>query len=669
MRWLVLGVCAVLMMGCPPRVRTTDAPCVPPEHWEQNLAPNPGFEAAAADKEAPEAWDLPAGQTAWDAAEKQTGVRSLRFTNTKPEVYRLASAPIAIIPGVRYRYAASVKGKDIRSSNPSDKGASICLEWVDADGKWLGGAYAGAKAGTFDWTSVGGESPPVPAKAASAHVVVYLRKKSVGTVWFDDVEVQAIRGARMSATLLEPAYRASFEAPAGPSKVVVEVAVNLREHPEAHHVRRLALQLLDRDGKPVADYPTRRFTPGDEPTLVNVTVPALPVGAYDLRVELRDRKHEPLAEDSVRFHVVPPVPRDVHLDGRGRLIVRGKPFFPLGLYLGPTEDEHLARIAAGGFNTILCYGYGAAKDPEAYLARAQKHGLKVVYSIKDFYESSRWFPKSHKMDDTELIRHYVTRLRNHPALIAWYTNDELGPAWMPKLKAAYDLVRTLDPDHPCFQVLCRPPENRFYYGVTDVLGVDPYPIPRRPASMVGDWMDTATRAMRHRKPVWCVPQIFQWGVYHHNPDEREPTFDEKRAMIYLALIHRAQGLICYSYYDLFKDVEAGRKVPQEVFERRWGEVARVSQVVKQIIPALLEGEETDARLEGTVRHRILRAGNTSTVIVVNTDSASSATLSLPVPAGTVARQLDTGRSVPIRDGKLHDLLGPLGAAIYTVELE
>jgi hypothetical protein len=668
MSWMLLTGCVLALGAC--RTMMPDGetpPKVPPEHWEQNLVPNPDFETDADGDGTPDPWNLPGGMTAWDDQVAHEGDHSLRCTSTDPNVYRLCTAPIHLIPGVRYRYSVAVKGKDIRSSNPSDQGAGICIEWHDADGDWLGGSYAGCKAGTFDWTRVGGESAPVPDEAASAHVVVYLRKKSVGTAWFDAVEVQAIRGPLMRVTLLEPAYRATFETSTKPRDVLLEVAFNRREYAVAHRGLTLRLDLRARDGQPAADYPPRRFVPADEPTRVNVTVPPLPAGPYDLTVELHGPDDEPLAQDTARFHVVPPIERRVSIDERRRLVVDGEPFFPLGLYLGPTEDEHLARIADGGFNTILCYGYGVGKEPEAYLDRAQKHGLKVIYSIKDFYEGTRWFPKHKNEGDTELIREYVTRFRDHPAVIAWYTNDELGPGYLPKLKAAYNLVRTLDPHHPCLQVLCRPAENHLYYGVTDILGVDPYPIPRRPITMVGEWMDTAHAAMRDRKPAWCVPQIFGWGVYRHDPSIREPSFDEKRAMIYLALVHRAQGLICYSYYDQFKDIEAGKKVSQEVFERRWGEIVRIAQVVERIIPALLHGEEVGADLEGRVRFRVLKHDAKATVIAVNTHPSDSVTFALPVAGALKATKLDTRDAVTVEQGTLRDLLPPLGAAVYRVE--
>jgi len=195
---------------------------------------------------------------------------------------------------------------------------------------------------------------------------------------------------------------------------------------------------------------------------------------------------------------------------------------------------------------------------------------------------------------------------------------------MPKLRAAYDLVCELDPDHPAFQVLCVPSQNHLYYGVTDILGVDPYPVPRHPVTMVGDWMDTARAATWWAKPVWCVPQIFQWANYSKNPKDREPTFAEKRAMVCLALIHGARGLVCYSYYDLLK---GGDKA---VFDRRWREVSAIAGDVAKLAPALLEGREVAAELKGPLRYRAIEHGGKTHLIVVNTaPSAREAAIELP----------------------------------------
>lgn len=584
-------------------------PKVPEEHWGRNLVPNPGLELDAP------AWNLPPGQCAWDAAEKRSGARSLRFTNTDKDLYRLATAPVALIPGVRYRIAAWVKGKDVRG-DAHDQGAGLCIEWSDKAGKWLGGHYPACKAGTFNWTRIESETGAVPAEAASAHVALYLRKHTTGTAWFDDVEVTAIRGPALDFGIVSPHYRATVQRPTEGKKLGLRLRLNLAEHDLPPKLA-IGVTVTDSGGRPV-DSPQRPVVmmARHETAYWAVGLPELAAGRYTLSVALLNLRGQRISEErTAAFHVAEPLPRRVTLDETGRLLVEGKPFFPLGLYLGPTEDEHLARIARAGFNTILCYGYGAGKDPRGYLDRAAKHGLKVIYSIKDFYEGSTWHPKQPGMSDLDQMRKFITEFRDHPALLAWYTNDELGPEWMPKLQAAYDLVCDLDPDHPAFQVLCVPSQNHLYYGVTDILGVDPYPIPRHPVTMVGEWMDTARAAMWWAKPVWCVPQIFQWANYSKDAKDREPTFEEKRAMVLLALIHGAQGLVCYSYYDLLKGND------RALFDRRWKEVSAIADDVAKLLPVLLEGKETAAELKGAVRYRALEHGGATHIMAVNTSTA------------------------------------------------
>ncbi|MFP4055825.1 MAG: hypothetical protein ACLF0G_03030 [Candidatus Brocadiia bacterium] len=610
---------------------------VPEDHWGRNLVPNPGFERDADGDGQPDGWSLPPGHCAWDAATRHGGEHSLRFTNAEPETYRLVTAPVPLLPGVRYRVSAWVKGEGVHDGDAWQQGAGICIEWHDADGKWLGGHYPKCREGTFEWARLGGESPPLPPEAARAHVVLYLRKGNVGTAWFDDVAVRALRGPAFSARLVRPAYRATVEAATDEKPIAVQVRLNRREHALPAEGLDLEAELRDPAGRLLARFPPRPAPPDEGPARMAWRLPALPLGAHTLRVRLAARR--PVAERQLALRVAMPLERKVRVDERRRLAVDGEPFFPLGLYLGPTEDEHLARIAEAGFNTILCYGYGAGKEPRAYLDRAREHGLKVIYSIKDFYEGTRYYPRREGMSDIELVRRTVGDLRDHPALLAWYTNDELGPEWLPKLRAAYRLVCRLDPHHPAFQVLCRPGEFDRYYAVTDILGCDPYPVPRHPVTMVGEWMDTAHRAMATAKPVWCVPQIFRWANYTGRPQDREPTFAEKRAMAALALIHRAQGLVFYSYYDLRKGLEKGTAAPPELFDRRWREASAIARMVRGLIPALLEGREVAARLEGEVRYRVLDHGGQRHVIAVNAASEPRSVRIEPPTGGPWERRL------------------------------
>jgi hypothetical protein len=645
----------------------------------QNLVSNPGFEQDANGDGLPDGWSLPEGMVAWDDAAKHGGGRSLRFTNASKETYRLITQELPLKPGQRYHFSAWVRGENVRDGDPWNDGAGICMEWHDAQGKWLGGSYPSCSTGTFDWAQVSETAGPLPEGVAGGHVVLYLRRSNTGTAWFDDVVVQETKPPLLRAYLLSPAYRGELRQPTAGAQVRVAVDVARREHGLEAKTLRARLAVGGSHGSTVGSA-TRRLPPDEGSAMLTLTLPDVPSeqypaledSAYEVEVGLFDNSTL-LAGESVRLRVLPPdKSRRVYVDDRQRLIVDGKPFFPLGFYLGPTEDEHLARISAAGFNTILCYGYGVGADPEAYMERAQAHGLKVIYSIKDFYEGSRYFPAQKGLAGPELARHYVTKFRNHAALLAWYINDELHARWLPRLAEMYDLVRELDPDHPAFQVLCRPDEFAEYYGVTDILGVDPYPVPRQPVSMVTDWMATGVTAMRRAKPVWVVPQVFKWSIYSGKDSDREPTFEEKRCMAFLGLIGGARGIIFYSYYDLFRDT-GHASAPPEVFARRWDEVSRIAADLRKVIPAALDGTPVEIETTGSgehVRAAALRLDGRVYLIAANTSADSPQALRAALPVvlsrGAAAARVFGKGEVRLTAATLEDLLAPLAAEAYVI---
>lgn len=137
--------------------------------------------------------------------------------------------------------------------------------------------------------------------------------------------------------------------------------------------------------------------------------------------------------------------------------------------------------------------------------------------------------------------------------------------------------------------------------------------------MVAEWTKSAREEMKHCKPVWVVPQIFAWSVYTGKPEEREPTLGEKRCMAYLALIHGANGLIFYSYFDLFRDI-GGKKAEPEVFERRWNEVRQLGKELASLLTVLLEGETVSVKVgqpENMVNFRCFRLKNEICLLVAN----------------------------------------------------
>jgi hypothetical protein len=653
----VLAVCALCVARAAPA---------------QNLVANPGFEVNADADAVPDNWQGPVDMVAWDKDVSHSGEHSLRFTNKDKSTYRLVIQKLPLKAGARYHVAAWVRGQDVRDGDEYNDGAGICLEWYDAAGNWLGGSYPSCVVGTFDWQPVTIETGGLPPQTAGGHVALYLRRNNTGTAWFDDVVVEEAKPPLLRAYLLSPAYRGEIRQPTAGAQVKVAAEVDRRDYDLEGRDLRLRLGVAS-SGPDSLNGVEAKLPAPETAAILSITLSDLRPGGwwqYSAVVEIMDGDTA-LAKKYIPLRVVPSAEeRRVYVDGRQRLVVDGKPFFPLGLYLGPTEDEHLARIAAAGFNTILCYGYGVGADPEAYMERARAHGLKVIYSIKDFYDGTTYFPAGSSITGPELALQYVRKFRDHPALLAWYINDELGLGWLPKLGAMYNLVRDEDPQHPAFQVLCRPPEFGDYYDVTDILGVDPYPVPRRPVSMVTEWMETATAAMRDTKPVWIVPQLHKWAIYSGKDEDREPTYDEKRCMAFLGLIAGAKGMIFYSYSDLFRDTGRSR-APEGVFGRRWDEVTRIAADLRKVIPAALEGEPVTVDTSGSgpdVSATAFRLNGQVYVLAAN--ASSEAAQAVAVKLGDArqgsAHKLLSGGEAKLEGKALTDTLPPLGVEAYVL---
>jgi hypothetical protein len=641
------------------------------EESAPNLARNPGFEEGA------EAWSLPKGFGVVQGASSHSGGQCLHFTRRDATSYDLASQHIEFRPGGRYLFSAWIRTRGVVGP---ESGATVCMEWSGSKG-WIGGTYPDGRKGDAEWFQVTGITPPIPKEATGVSLTLYLRKGMTGEAWFDDVEVHEYAARPMEAYIVVPAYRGLiFDGELRPSvDVCAELAGFLfdREWRARHAVGEdaglfLGLALPGAPGRRVplqtADKDKRRL-------LVGLPSDTLPVGRHKLTVSLEAGK--PGSGGSVG---VPPVqfevevlgagkrPR-VYIDGHRRTIVNGRPFFPVGFYLDTIRDADLEKIAAAGFNCVMPYAFSSLPLAKAgeLLDVAQRRGIKVIYSVKDLYAGTDSFPKGGIdgiADADAAVRAIVGRFRSHPAVLAWYLNDELPATMRDTLETRYRLVRHIDPDHPTWAVLYQVDELADYRHTCDVLGTSPYPIPDKPVTMAADWARKTRDATGGACAFWQVPQVFDWANYHKNEDparHRPPTYDEMRVMTYLALVNGAKGLIYYSFYDLKRD--------RLGFEARWKDVSRLGDEMRSLTPALLSADAppAEASVSGGPAWAAFRDGRRVWVLAANTDR-SAAALRLSVPAGVTSVRTTSGRALAVKDGAVLEELRPLACETFAFEL-
>ncbi|MBU0610069.1 MAG: carbohydrate binding domain-containing protein [Armatimonadetes bacterium] len=594
-----------------------------------NLVQNPGFETKGADG-LPEGWKGPTNVYSHVTTPVHSGTGALHFVNSNAGNYALCNQPIPLQPGKMYEFSAWVKCEDVVGN---DNGATICLEWYGADDAYLGGSYPAGIKGTKGWTQVKAQCGRVPDKAAHCSVTCYVRKGMTGKAWWDDVEVRQWLEPPLYTMLTKPNYRGIIT----PDLEEVELAADLKLEDYGLTPGQVELSAVITKRDATEPLKSTRLSPTSATARLSLPTDGLAPGDYLLRVFLRrqdDRQR--LAADQWRLTVVPPgdlQKRTAYIDDHNRLIVDGKPFFPLGCYFSGLNEDELKQYADSAFNCVMPYG-GATREKMDLL---QSLGLKIIYTLKDVYYGSHYCPKSIRSPDDErpFMEAKTKEFGNHPALLAWYLNDELSTSYMPRLEAHQEWMETLDPNHPTWIVLYQVGQLDLYRRTYDVLGTDPYPIPMAPARRAADYTKASMRSVMNSRPVWQVPQIMNWANYKKTEEEkkglRPPTYDEMRSMTWQCLTEGATGLIYYCWPDLKKE--------SEVFDRRWAEVKRVAAEVKQWSQMLLSIEdppkitvEQQDWLHWTVR----KAGDTVYLFAVNDEEKEhQATFTLPRPPGRV----------------------------------
>ncbi len=522
-------------------------------------------------------WNEVAPRYVFRDGEGRSGTRALCYNNDDPKFYTFPGQSIQLKPGKVYEFEVWARTENLKGSG---SGATICIEWT-RNGKWMGGEYAHGVRGTKDWTRVSGVTPRIPEGATGFVVHPYVRKGMTGKAWFDDLAVR-----EYVPKPVEALYSTAYRNVAADGDVTFKAALNLDK--DALAGQAIWFRFTDAAGKPCR---VQADTFTHETATLKRSVASLAKGAQTVTAELCRADGTRVGQSELTFTRVDTLPkRSVWIDRLGRTIVDGRPFFPLGMYWSGINTNKLEFFAKSAFNCIMPYG---APNSKAALDFCHSRGIKVIYSVKDAYFGSHWCPSSirSEADEVTYVTDRVTRFKDHPAVLAWYLNDEMPLTMLPRLVARRDLLEKLDPDHPTWVVLYQYSQIRDYMQSFDVIGTDPYPIPTRPALMATTWTRATAAATMGCKPLWQVPQAFDWGVGKKDPVERAkfrpPTETELRSMSWQCIANGANGLVLYSFFDLQKPTV---NVP---FEVRWAECCRVAEEIRRFFPVFLSDEKAD----------------------------------------------------------------------------
>ncbi|MBH3231203.1 carbohydrate-binding protein CenC [Serratia marcescens] len=583
---------------------------------QPNLLANPGFEQGLS------GWRAQGAQGDGDT---HSGRGSLRYDNADAAQYRTFNQALQVVPGQTIDFGVWLKTRGVRGQS-RDGGAGVYLQSFDAQGRFLEGSYPAGVTGDSGWRQVNA-SYTVPPLAARITFGVYLRKGSTGTVWFDD--------AYACTRAPKPALYQLGASAQGKVDTLIVTA-------QPQHLQ-VDSELLNAEGQVVHRSRDRYQVEGQR--RIEYPLPTgLAQGEYRLRQQVTGQQSQPAQGSELSFRVGQPEAK-VAIDSKGFTLRDGQRLFPLGIYANVATDEHLARIASAGFNTVLNYDYGEKKDPYAFFRNARKRGLLVIYSVKDQYRGSRFAPAVRGGDYAAMTAWYVQRLRSQPNLLAWYINDELGPEYLDKIEEKNLQIKRLDGDHPTFQVLNKTGELDAYFNSSDILATDPYPVGNdRDLTRTTRYTELTVQAARQARGAWVVMQIMDHAAYDARRKPHPPSEAEIRNQAWQALIGGAKGLLFYSYTDLFYKRKTGR-FDQREFDATWRGVAAVSQQIAAFTPYLLTGKSTPlAGSDPQMPARMFILGDRALLLVANPYYREGSTR-LRLPAGW--RQQGEGTEVKL----------------------
>ena len=539
---------------------------------------------------APVGWTLPKRAFRAAKGEGMNGSGGLVWENDDPNLYACASQSLALEPGKAYRFGAHVKAERIETSVKGKAGAFVCIEWSDAEGKWMGGSYTEhVKAPQTDWRRIVAITPRIPEGAAAFKLGLFVGKKCVGRVRFDNVFVQPY--VRQSvAGVYSDAYRDL----ATEGDVAFHAALNPPDGGWPKGVR-ATFSFAGADGETVK-LPAAVLR-NDEASLA-IPVERLAKGTHKVSVALSDAAGKALGEASLDFTRADSLPpRAVYVDRHRRLVVDGKPFFPLGMYWSTITAEHLDIYTNAPFNCLMSYVWPKRSQLDLCVAR----GLKAFANIKSFRNGD--------------VKKRIKPIVGHPALLAWYVNDEAPLADLESYVSLYRTLREVDPQHPTWAVMDRLDDLRDFLPTCDIMGLDPYPVAQKPIGMVAERTRGGRAALFGTMPVWMVPQAFDWTWYrpHLRGKERPPTLDEIRSMTWQAIAEGANGVIFYSFHGLFKYAD------KPTFDSLWDSVVEVTREVKRFEDVLLSVEPapTPVGVPPSLSVRTWRFGDVMYLLAVN----------------------------------------------------
>ena len=609
-------------------------------------------------------WSIPPAYSVVKG-EGMNGSSAFVYENADPNLpYVYPQCEIQLQTSVIYRVSGWIRTENLEPGRY--KGAQLAIICLDADGKGfrdgiyeLGAWYSPGMKGTKDWQKIEFVTREIPPATAKCILIAYCTPQALGKAFFDDIQITPFEDPAVGM-LFSSAYRNT----AATGKIDFAVALSIPEKYSPAETKGV-FSYIGTDGarKEMSVTPAARDRAG-----FSLDVAQVKEGDSEIGFELFAPDGKSLGTSSLTFYRPAKMPkRRVWIDEHHRTIVDGEPFFPLGMY--SSVKRRRAEYVKGPFNTIASYLPLDAVEMDFF----NTNGIKVIYSVKDMHPAMPERTPSTVTDEataSAYVQAIVDAFRTHPALLAWYVNDESTIERFKALRMRYELLERIDPDHPTWTVLYQYDMMRAMAPTFDILGVDIYPVTTSPLSAVTQGARKTSAAMLGMRPMWHVPQSFDWGVFRDNkpgaPPYRMPTVEEMRSMSWQFIAAGANGLIYYGFSTIMP--QKRKDGTPFSFDKAFADVCTVAEEVRQYIPVLLSVEDAPS-VTGAPESwglRVWRKDGETWLLAVNAqDTAASAELTLSEDFASVAPAFGPAAE-KTGDRTLKVSLAPNEPALYRV---
>lgn len=592
----------------------------------------------------------------WEPKEGMTGTGALLASRDDPKQRILARRKIRLRPEIMYRIRLNYRLQQTESPRLTLH-EPFCIRFINSKnhkvdrGAFFAWRDSGDKA---DWQSVERNFTLPVGYEEEAYVELIMRTGRTGTFWYDNLTIEATTLTDFALFPLENSIM-TYDAARGLAFFV--------KAPASRPPQDLAV-LVETAGSralfPVTDGRARG------------QLGTLPQGNHPLKASLLDTKKKEILythESHLFVRDVPNIPGRIVMEPDGRMLRDGKPFLPVGVYLGFHEQNdpgQLQKIKDAGFNCLegLWNNIQVLVPPqETETARMQaacreiaRHGLGVLIAIK--YQLPHHPARHEKLDGItgldNVTRHIVNTYKQEPNVLGWYVSDENPITEIPAICRLRETISELDPWHPTMTLTDRPGNFLFFARSGDYIMHDSYPVG------LGNYRDTPAQTMleSHRAldailkvgtPFVWVPQIFPWGSSWKKLPNRYPTELEMRSMALLGAIYGAHAYFFYSYHHCFYYAE---KMTPGNADSHWQNVKAAVAVINELTPYFLSREPAPAaavrQLAGpAVLARAFTAnGKTAVVITADGPGEASADITVTNTPGLKSRYGRTRETAP-----------------------